>query len=179
MSTTSTRWPRRARAEPRLAVVAVLPTPPFWLATAMIPAIFRPIIGAHAWLPDTWARRYGRRGSVVYSLCVRTLLTAAVLTAALLAPASAQAAASATIFYPQTKHSVSFGFKQFFDSRGSLEVFGYPTTEEVREDGWTVQYFQRARFEYHPEHAGTPYAVQLGLLGDLTAGQTFTTARRA
>jgi hypothetical protein len=29
-----------------------------------------------------------------------------------------------------------------------------------------VQYFQRARFEYHPEHAGTPYEVQLGLLGD-------------
>jgi hypothetical protein len=29
-----------------------------------------------------------------------------------------------------------------------------------------VQHFQRARFEYHPEHAGTPYEVQLGLLGD-------------
>jgi peptidoglycan hydrolase-like amidase len=104
---------------------------------------------------------------------VRNFLTAAVLTAAMLAPASAQAAASATIFFPQTSHSVSLGFKQFFDTRGSLEVFGYPTTEEIRENGWTVQYFQRARFEYHPELAGTPYAVELGLLGDLTAGQTF------
>src|SRR5581483_290820 len=38
MSTMRIRWPRRERAVPRLAVVAVLPTPPFWLATAMIPA---------------------------------------------------------------------------------------------------------------------------------------------
>jgi len=28
-----------------------------------------------------------------------------------------------------------------------------------------VQYFERARFEYHPENAGTPYVVLLGLLG--------------
>ena len=28
-----------------------------------------------------------------------------------------------------------------------------------------VQYFQRARMEHHPELAGTPYEVQLGLLG--------------
>jgi len=30
---------------------------------------------------------------------------------------------------------------------------------------YTVQYFERARFEFHPEAAGTPYEVQLGLLG--------------
>src|ERR1700751_3122397 len=35
-STSRTRWPRSARAAPRLIVVVVLPTPPFWLATAMI-----------------------------------------------------------------------------------------------------------------------------------------------
>jgi hypothetical protein len=29
-----------------------------------------------------------------------------------------------------------------------------------------VQYFERARFEYFPENAGTPYEVQLGLLGE-------------
>jgi Tol biopolymer transport system component len=28
-----------------------------------------------------------------------------------------------------------------------------------------VQYFERRRLELHPEHAGTPYEVQLGLLG--------------
>ena len=28
-----------------------------------------------------------------------------------------------------------------------------------------MQYFERARFEHHPEHAGTPYEVLLGHLG--------------
>jgi hypothetical protein len=93
-----------------------------------------------------------------------------------LLPASALAAAPPppnTTFFPQTGHSVSLGFKHFFDTRGGLDLFGYPTTEEIKENGWTVQYFQRARFEYHPEFAGTRYEVELGLLGDLTAGQTF------
>jgi hypothetical protein len=72
------------------------------------------------------------------------------LAALLLLPATAHAAAADTTFFPQTNHSVSFGFKHFFDTRGGLENFGYPTTEEIRENGWTVQYFQRARFEYHP-----------------------------
>jgi hypothetical protein len=30
---------------------------------------------------------------------------------------------------------------------------------------YTVQYFERNRFEYHPENAGTDYEVLLGLLG--------------
>ena len=65
-----------------------------------------------------------------------------------------------------TGHNLGFAFRSFFESRGGLDRFGYPRTEEIQEEGWTVQYFQRARFEYHPEHAGTPYEVQLGLLGD-------------
>jgi len=68
-------------------------------------------------------------------------------------------------FYPQTKHSVQGGFKTFFDRRGGLAVFGYPTSDEMREQGFTVQYFQRARFEYHPELPAA-YMVSLGLLGD-------------
>ena len=35
-STTSTRKPISARPAPRLTAVVVLPTPPFWLATAMM-----------------------------------------------------------------------------------------------------------------------------------------------
>lgn len=79
-----------------------------------------------------------------------------------------------TIYFPETDMSVSFGFKRFFEERGGLEIFGFPITPEVQENGFTVQYFQRARFEYHPEHAGTRYEVQLGLLGDiLTSGRQF------
>src|SRR5437899_2695490 len=36
MSTTSTRWPTAARPVARLIAVVVLPTPPFWLAMAMM-----------------------------------------------------------------------------------------------------------------------------------------------
>ena len=79
-----------------------------------------------------------------------------------------------TIHFPETGMSVSFGFKRFFEQRGGLDIFGYPITPEIQENGFTVQYFQRARFEYHPEHAGTRYEVQLGLLGDiLTSGRNF------
>jgi N-acetylmuramoyl-L-alanine amidase len=69
-------------------------------------------------------------------------------------------------YFPETGYGVHFAFWQFFRTRGGLEVFGYPISEELSENGRTVQYFQRARLEYHPEHAGTPYEVQLGLLGD-------------
>ncbi|HVB64664.1 MAG TPA: L,D-transpeptidase [Nitrolancea sp.] len=33
----------------------------------------------------------------------------------------------------------------------------------------TVQYFERARFAWHPENIGTPYAVELGRLGATSA----------
>ena len=60
---------------------------------------------------------------------------------------------------------------KFWQANGGLAVFGYPLSEEFHEtspiDGkvYTVQYFERNRFEYHPEFAGTPNEVLLGLLG--------------
>lgn len=74
-------------------------------------------------------------------------------------------------YFPETGHNVSPTFLKFWNERGGLAVFGYPITEERMEknpiDGkeYTVQYFERNRFELHPEKAGTPYEVQLGLLG--------------
>ena len=44
----SVRWPSSARQAPTLIVVVVLPTPPFWLATAMIRGSGRPA-GAGGW----------------------------------------------------------------------------------------------------------------------------------
>jgi len=73
-------------------------------------------------------------------------------------------------YYTQTGHGVHFAFLHYFDTHGGIDNFGYPTSEEFSlatpRGPLTVQYFQRARFEYHPEHLGTPYEVQLGLLGD-------------
>ena len=55
-------------------------------------------------------------------------------------------------------------------ARESLALFGYPISEPFTgklADGttYTVQYFERARFEYHPENPA-PYKI---LLGRLTA----------
>jgi hypothetical protein len=78
-------------------------------------------------------------------------------------------------YFPETKHSLAYGFKNYWDRYGGWRVFGLPLSEEFTEqnppppagDGrsYTVQYFERARFEYHPENRGTPYEVLLGLLG--------------
>jgi pimeloyl-ACP methyl ester carboxylesterase len=59
----------------------------------------------------------------------------------------------------------------------SLALFGLPLTEprtEMLEDGkeYTVQWFERARFEQHPE-PGTPRRVQFGLLGSEQLGQAW------
>lgn len=74
-------------------------------------------------------------------------------------------------FFPEAGHSLGGAFRYFWELRGALTVFGYPISEEFYElnptDGqrYLVQYFQRARFEYHPENIGTPYEVLLGQLG--------------
>ena len=82
----------------------------------------------------------------------------------------AQANPSVT-YFPETGHNVPIQFKRYWDAHGGLFVNGYPISEAFNEvnpsDGRTylVQYFERERFEYHPENAGTPYEVELGLLG--------------
>ena len=74
-------------------------------------------------------------------------------------------------FYPESGHTLGGAFRGFWQGRGGLAAFGFPISEELGEvnpqDGqfYTVQYFERARFEYHPQNVGTPYEVQLGQLG--------------
>lgn len=74
-------------------------------------------------------------------------------------------------FFPESGHTLGGAFRYFWESRGGLPVFGYPISEELREvspaDGqsYLVQYFERARFEYHPENVGTPHEVMLSQLG--------------
>jgi uncharacterized protein YkwD len=87
-----------------------------------------------------------------------------VLPAAFLMPASSASAAQAR-YFPNTGKSVGGAFLKFFDNYGGVRVFGLPLTSEISENGRTVQYFERQRFEYFPEAAGTAYEVQLGLLG--------------
>jgi len=79
----------------------------------------------------------------------------------------------ACIYFPQTRHNLCFGFRAYWEQFGGLATFGYPITEEFQENGLTVQYFERARFEWHPGQFPQRYDVLLGLLGDeVTAGRT-------
>jgi hypothetical protein len=59
-------------------------------------------------------------------------------------------------YIAQTQHVIKYGFKDVWETRGAERIFGYPISEEVQEvldDGeWhTVQYFEKARFEYWPD----------------------------
>ena len=77
--------------------------------------------------------------------------------------------------FPETGHTVGGDFRLYWEAHGGLAQQGYPISEEFQErnalDGqtYTVQYFQRAVFEYHPENAGTPYVVLLSQLGRFAA----------
>lgn len=59
-------------------------------------------------------------------------------------------------YFPETGHVIQKGFKEIWETRGGERIFGLPLSEETLElfpDGKfrTVQYFERARFEYWPE----------------------------
>ena len=71
----------------------------------------------------------------------------------------------AHVYFAATQHSINDAFYQFWRAHGGLTRFGYPISEELQVAGQTVQYFERARFEYHPENGGTDQEVGLGLLG--------------
>lgn len=73
------------------------------------------------------------------------------------------------VTFQATGHALCGAFRSYWERNGGLERFGYPITGVIEEtlEGrtYSVQYFERRRMEYHPENAGTPYAVLLGLLG--------------
>jgi peptide/nickel transport system substrate-binding protein len=74
------------------------------------------------------------------------------------------------LWFPETRHTLSGKLLQTWNKYGGLDQFGYPLSEQFQEvsptDGKTstVQYFERNRFELHPEKAA-PFDVELGLLG--------------
>ncbi|HEX9371077.1 MAG TPA: hypothetical protein VF897_08725 [Roseiflexaceae bacterium] len=81
-------------------------------------------------------------------------------------------------YFPETQQIVQYGFKETWETRGGLKIFGLPISDEVDEqlaDGTThtVQYFERARFEYWPSlPAGQ--RVLLSLLGRQIAPKELT-----
>lgn len=96
------------------------------------------------------------------SLTLVVALTGTLLLS-VLAPRSARAAEPR--YFPETRHNVPALFASYWSARGGLKMFGLPVTEPFEQGGLTVQYFERARFELHPENRDTPYEVLLGQLG--------------
>jgi hypothetical protein len=104
---------------------------------------------------------------------ISSVLVAAAFLASLMlagwAPSSAAAAVSCQTF-SETGKIVCGRFLDYWKTNGGLAQQGLPLTDEFVEinptDGkpYLTQYFERARFEYHPENAA-PYDVLLGLLG--------------
>ncbi len=84
----------------------------------------------------------------------------------------------AGIFFPQTGKEIRGEFLTYWKEHGGLQQQGYPITNLIVEksdlDGkqYTVQYFERAVFESHPEKA-PPYNVLLSQLGTLRFAQKY------
>lgn len=110
------------------------------------------------WHPGVWPSRYdillGRLGS---ELSAGRQLEAA------FRPIQAANDSNCT-FFAATGHRLCFGFRDYWNSHGGLAIFGYPISEEFVENGYVVQYFERQRFEYHPNNP-PQWRVLGGLLG--------------
>jgi hypothetical protein len=80
------------------------------------------------------------------------------------------AKAEAGMTFPETGKTIKGAFLQYWKDHGGLAQQGFPITNLVREtselDGreYTMQYFERAVFELHPENK-PPYNVLLSQLG--------------
>jgi plastocyanin len=116
------------------------------------------------------------------STALRVILTMMSLLAPLLAlpallPFVTEAQATSRTF-PETGKTDSGRFLDYWNTHGGLAQQGYPISNEMQEksdtDGktYTVQYFERAVFELHPENQ-PPSDVLLSLLGNFEYKQKY------
>lgn len=73
-------------------------------------------------------------------------------------------------YFPETGHTLRGAFLGYWQRHGGLPIFGFPISEEMVETGadgraYSVQYFERHRFEWRPENP-PPYDVLLARIGD-------------
>lgn len=73
--------------------------------------------------------------------------------------------ANQQIYFEKTGHYLSSGFLYYWRVNNGMSQLGMPISEEMTEDGRTVQYFEKARLEYHEEFRGSRYETSLGQLG--------------
>lgn len=80
--------------------------------------------------------------------------------------------------FPETGQAVCGRFLQYWQANGGLAQQGFPISPEFQEvsdlngQTYTVQYFERAVFEFHPENQ-PPYDVLLSQLGTFRYQQKY------
>ena len=67
------------------------------------------------------------------------------------------------LYFAETGHQICAPFRARWEQTGGLERHGLPLTDAYDQDGRLVQYFERSRFEWHPDNP-PDFQVQLGLL---------------
>ena len=120
-----------------------------------------------------------RPGSLLFALLLVLALAPVAATSQAQGTGRTTQAQGGSRTFPQTGKTVTGKFLQYWDSQGGLAQQGYPISEQIQEtsdtDGkiYTVQYFERAVFEWHPENAGKPSEVLLQLLGRFLYSQKY------
>ena len=125
----------------------------------------------HLTTPDVcnWIRKWQcDRVTRLFVFCLPLVAAVLLLLAAVFFPAPA-AAGGNWRYFPETGCWVGNEFLDYFDSRGGLDIFGYPLTNAEDQGSLRIQYFQRARMELRAD-APAAYRVQLGLLGQELRG---------
>jgi hypothetical protein len=82
------------------------------------------------------------------------------------------------LIFAETRFTVGGSFRSYWEAHGGLAQFGFPLSDEFVEESeldgqpYTVQYFERAVFEWHPENA-PPYDILLSQLGTYRLRQVY------
>ncbi|MCS6879964.1 MAG: VanW family protein [Oscillochloridaceae bacterium] len=126
---------------------------------------------AHAYVQYFTYVRLERRGDRVELASLGRLYTADRQDETPFRPvAPAALDASERVFIAATGHTLGGAFAWYHGQHGGAALLGHPISEEFYEtqpDGsrLLVQYFERMRLSYHPEHAGSDKEVQRAPLG--------------
>jgi hypothetical protein len=98
------------------------------------------------------------------------LMACLVLVVAALLPSVSHMQPADAVCFNETGYCISGRFRTYWEQHGGLPVFGYPISPAAEEtnpltgEQRLTQWFERTRFELHPENA-PPYDVLLGRIG--------------
>ncbi len=90
-----------------------------------------------------------------------------------LAPVRPSTSTPNHLYVPQTRHTLGGALLRYWKAHGGMGTFGAPISEAfsaANDDGsgrtYTMQWFQNARLELHPEIHNPRYSILEGLIGD-------------